>query len=399
MPDGAVLAGLDLVLEDHLERGAIVLEAIGRADQADHLVALDHAGARIGREGADRSQVLNIHRQNPALGVERHAGTDAVVAGVDVRDEGLHAVGNVFHGATEQDREADHRHVFVIDMQLHPEGAADIGGDDADTRFRDVVVPRIEILELIRRLRTMMHGKHAGRRIVIGDDRTRLQRHRGVAAEAKLLLHHMGRMRKGLVDGAAVKLAAEAGVIGAVGIDQRRAGLSRAIDIDDRRKISVIDLDQLQCILGDRPALGDDCHHRLPGPDHAIQRQRPLRRGGHALEMVERPCPRCADFCKIRSRGDEMHAFDRAYPLGVDRNDLRMRMRAAQERGVEHARQLEVADIAPATGQQPLGVRARHGAADIGIRAIERGQRRAHAAPPPLLRAFATASMASTMVS
>ncbi|WP_246668743.1 hypothetical protein [Bradyrhizobium sp. UNPF46] len=318
---------------------------------------------------------------------------------MDVRDEGLHAVGNVFHGATEQDREADHRHVLVIDMQLHPEGAADIGRDDADTRFRDAVVPRIEILELIGRLRTVMHGEHSRRRIEVRDERAWLERHRGMAAEREFLLHHMGRMGEGVVNRAAVELAAKANVTGAARIDQRPAGLARAVDVDDDGKVLVVDLDQLQCILGDRPALGDDGNHCLPRPDHAIQRQRPLRRGGHALEMVERPCPRCADFCKIRSRGDEMHAFDRAYPLGVDRDDLRMRMRAAQESGIEHPRQLEVADIAPATGQQPLCVRARHGAADIGIRAIERGQRCAHAAPPPLLRAFATASMASTIAS
>ena len=399
MADGAILAGLHLVLEDHLERRAIVLEAIGRAHQADDLVALHHACARIGRKRPDRGQVQHVHRQDLALGIERHPGADAMVAGMDVGDEGFDAVGDVFDGTAEQDREADHGHVLVIDMQLHPEGAADIGRDHANAGLRDAVVARIEVLELIRRLCRVMHGERTGCGIVVGDDGARLQRHRRMASETEFLFHHMGRMRKGVVDAAVVELAAEADVVAAAGIDQRPAGLTRAVDIGDDGKVLVVDLDQLQRILGDRPALGNDCNHRLPGPDHAVERQRQLRCRGHALEMVERAGPGRADLCEIVTGRNEMHAFERARLLDIDGDDLRMRMRAAQERGMQHPRQPEVADIAPAPGEQPLGVRARHGAADIGIRAIERGQRRAHVAPPLSLRALATASMASTIAS
>nr|WP_246788795.1 hypothetical protein [Bradyrhizobium sp. CIR48] len=309
MADGAVLAGLHLVLEDHLQRGSVIFEAIGRADQADDLIALDDAGARIGRERPDRGQVQNIHRQDLALGIQRHPGADAMVAGVDVRDEGLHPVGDVFHGPAEQDRETDHRHVLVIDMQLHAEGAADVGRDDADAGFRNVVVARIEVLKLIRGLRAVMHGEHARGWIVVGDDGARLQRHRGVAAEGKLLLHHMGRMRKGVINDAAVELAAEAGVVGTARIDQRTVRLTCAVDVNDDGKVLVVHLDQLQRIFSNRPALGNDGDHRLSGPDHAIERQRQLRRGGHALEMIERAGPGRADFCEISARGDEMYAL------------------------------------------------------------------------------------------
>ncbi|MEY9427180.1 hypothetical protein ABH975_002495 [Bradyrhizobium ottawaense] len=257
----------------------------------------------------------------------------------------------------------------------------------------------VEILELVRRLRAVMHGERARGRIVIRNDGTRLQRHCGMAAEGELLLHHMGRMRKGVIDSAVVELAAEAGVVGAAGIDQRTAGLACAVDVDDDGKVLVVDLDQLQRIFGDRPALGNDGDHRLSGPDHAIERQRQLRCGGHALEMIERASPGRADPGEIGAGGDEMHAFDCTRLLGLDRDDLRMRMRATQERGEEHTRQTEVADITSPPGQQPLGVRPRHGTADIGVGPIERGQRRAHAAPPRALRALATASMASTIAS
>ncbi|MHC2348643.1 hypothetical protein ACVMIL_009853 [Bradyrhizobium barranii subsp. barranii] len=399
MADGAILAGLHLVLEDHLQYGAIVLETIGRADQTDHLIALDHAGARISRERSDRGQIEDIDRQDLAVGIERHAGADPMIAGVDVGDEGLDPVGDVFDGTAEQNREADHRHVLVIDMQLHPERAADVGRDHANAGLGDAVVARIEILELVGRLRRVMHGECAGGGIVVRNDGARLQRHRGVAAEGELFFHHVRGMRKGVVNGAIVELGPETGVIDTAGIDQRATNLSCTVDIDDDGEVLVIDLDQLQRIFRNRPALGDDGHHSLPGPDHAVERQWQLRSRRHALEVIERAGPGRADLCEILAGGNEMHAFERARLLGIDGDDLRVRMRTAQERSVEHARQAEVADIASAAGEQPLGVRARHGAADIGIRAVERGQRRAHVAPPLSLRALATASMASTIAS
>lgn len=144
-----------------------------------------------------------------------------MIAGMDIRDEGLDAVGDVFDRSSQQDRKADHRHVLVIDVQLHPEGAADVGGDDADAGFRDAIMARIEVLKLVRRLGAVMHREHLAAGIVVGDDGARLERHRGMAAEAELLLHHMSGGGKGIIDAAAIELASETGIAGATRIDQR----------------------------------------------------------------------------------------------------------------------------------------------------------------------------------
>ena len=71
----------------------------------------------------------------------------------------LDAVGDVFHRTAQHDAEADHRHVLVIDMQLHPERAADIGRDHPHAGFGNAVMARIDVLELIGRLRRVMHGQ------------------------------------------------------------------------------------------------------------------------------------------------------------------------------------------------------------------------------------------------
>ncbi len=100
-------------------------------------------------------------------------------------------VGYEFDRAAEKDAQADHGHVFVIDMQLHAEGAADIRRDDPNLGFGDAVMAGIEVLELIRRLGRVMDGETMLRRIVIGDDGARLQRHRRMPAKVELLLDNM----------------------------------------------------------------------------------------------------------------------------------------------------------------------------------------------------------------
>jgi hypothetical protein len=121
MTDRAILAGLNLVLEDHAEVAAIIPEPVRRAHQPHHLVAFDDAGARKAGEGADRGDVIDFHAQDISRSVGRHACGDAMVAGVDVGNKRLHAICDIFDGPARQHAQADNGHVLVIDMQLHAE--------------------------------------------------------------------------------------------------------------------------------------------------------------------------------------------------------------------------------------------------------------------------------------
>ncbi len=44
----------------------------------------------------------------------------------------------------------------------------------------------------------------------------------------------------------------------------------------------------------------------------------------------------------------------------INRDDAGMRIRTAHIGDMEHARQRDICDVSAATGQQPLGIRARH---------------------------------------
>ncbi len=60
MADRAVLAHHVLILEHHPRARAIIRAGIGAADQIDHLIGLDAAGARIDRIGADAGEIVDL---------------------------------------------------------------------------------------------------------------------------------------------------------------------------------------------------------------------------------------------------------------------------------------------------------------------------------------------------
>ena len=286
-------------------------------------------------------------------------------------------------------------------MQLHPEGAADVGRDDAHAGFRDAVVTRIEVLELIRRLRRMVDGQAHLARVVIGDDRARLQRHGGMPAEAELLLHDMRRPGEDQLGAAGVDLSVEADVVSQAGRHQRGTRRAGGIDVGDGGQFLELDHHRLGRVFGLGPGVGHHSHHGLSGPHGPVERQGQLRRRFHALEMVQRAGPRRADARQVFAGRDQPHAGHRQRRRDVDRDDAGMGVGAAQEGGMQHPRQHQVGDIAAVPGQQALGVGPRNRSADIGVRPIDGAEGRVHASSSTTspARRRATSWMASTIAS
>ena len=90
--------------------------------------------------------------------------------------------------------------------------------------------------------------------------------------------------------------------------------------------------------------------------------------------MREHADPGRHDLGEFGAGDDRDHARRLLGGGGGDRFDARMRVRRTHEGDMRHARQRDVADILPAPLREPLQVRPRHRAADIGIRPVERAQ-------------------------
>ncbi len=101
---------------------------------------------------------------------------------------------------------------------------------------------------------------------------------------------------------------------------------------------------------------------------------RGLRRGFQALEMREHADPGRHDLGEFGAGDHRDHARRLLGGVGGDRLDARMRVRRAHEGDMRHARQRDIADILPAPLREPVQIRPRHRAADVGIWPVERAQ-------------------------
>ena len=150
----------------------------------------------------------------------------------------------------------------------------------------------------------------------------------------------------------------ERDVVGRLVPHQRRAGLDRILDGDDRRQRLVLDLEQLGGVARLRLRLGDDERHAVADRAHLADREdrtqraialRPahvLRHVGHeAAELVGLHVGAC-------EHGE--HALGRLGLGGIDALDAGMRVRRHDLDAVAQVRQLDVVDIAPAAGDETL---------------------------------------------
>ena len=385
--DRAVLAGRHLVLEHDRGLGAVVGEVVGAAHQVDDLVAFHRAGAGIDRVGADAGQVVDVEGGDAPLRVDGHAALDAVVARVDVGGEALQAIGD------ELDRSAhdlgDHRHrdLVRVDVHLDAVAAADIAADDAHGAERQLEVPGQHLLHHVRRLRRMVDGERGVALVELGEDRARLQRHAGVATGVEGRLDDLVRASEGVGDVAALVDALEDEVVAEIGMDDRRCLVEGRLHVGDRREHLPGDRDLGCGVLGGGAAVGHDGGDRLAGPGRRRERQRQLRGRLHALEVGENGHPGLAVRSQVLAGEDAQHAGDFERGVRIDPADLRVRMRAAHERDMHHARQHEVIDVLPAPLDELARIGARDRSPDVGVRPVDGAgvDHRAHGLPAPEL--------------
>jgi len=154
-------------------------------------------------------------------------------------------------------------------------------------------------------------------------------------------------------------------------MDHRRGGQQCALHVDDGWERLVVDADLRDRILRGGSAFGHHGCDRLADPGRALERQGKLGGGLHALQMRQRGNPRLAVLGEIASREQAQHARHLQRVAAVDGPDARMRMRAAHECHVHHAREHDVVDVLATALHQFFGVGPWHGLADIGVGPVD----------------------------
>ena len=178
------------------------------------------------------------------------------VATVDRGDVVLGALLRPLHRTPEPPGERDGQRLFAVDVELRAEAAADVGGDHPDLRLGDPEHELQREAQDVRRSASPTTGDVAGRADLREHaarlDRIRDQPRLDVAPgddDVSRIDRRLHVVRLELPDVALVRLE--------LGVDERRAVVERLLDVRDRRKRLVVDLDELGRILRERTALGD----------------------------------------------------------------------------------------------------------------------------------------------
>ena len=126
---------------------------------------------------------------------------------------------------------------------------------------------------------------------------------------------------------------------GLVVADQRRVGVERLARVDHRRQRVVLDVDQRQRVVGGVLVDRDDERDLLALEAHLVA-------GQHGLRVVgDRRHPREPERLEVLGGDDGGDARVRERARGVDRDDPRVRVGAAQHLAVDHPRQADVVEV------------------------------------------------------
>ena len=138
-------------------------------------------------------------------------------------------------------------------------------------------------------------------------------------------------------------------------VDQRRVGLQRLFDGQDRLQRLVFDLDQLRRQLRGGIIARGDGRDRLADIAHLAGRK-------HRLVLQHAADSRALN---VRAGDDRFHAWQRFAASVISiAADARMRMRALRHRGIKHARPDEIVEVARVDPRSFLRLKARNARAD-----------------------------------
>ena len=307
-------------------------------DAAERLVAKPRACVveRLRPEAEQRAVVLHgdLGVVEPALVAVRHRHVEV---GAPLRP---------LHGTAELAREQAARDELRMRRDLVAEAAADVLRDEAQ-----LVEPAAH--------RRPHHDLRESGELVVRVDRpltdplvelderaVGLERRRVEPVEVELVdLHDLVGLGERGVEVAPLVDALPHEVAAGVLVQHRLRLVERVSRVGDGVERLVLDLDELRCVARELARLGDDGDDRLADVAHLADRERvvldvPAR---HRRDLKERIGERRDLFAGER-------AVDALHRLGlrdVDRGDVRVRVRRADEVDVAHAVALDVVDEVP----------------------------------------------------
>jgi hypothetical protein len=351
-PRAAVGPGRDLVGLRSRDLDRDVADVVAAAHQ--HRGGVRRDVGRGPQVGAEVGQDPRAHAQEAPVAVEGELHVGLHAAPLLGREQVLEAVLGPLHRPAQVDRRDRRDDRLGRRVALRAERAADVGDDDAN-RLRRAAEDVGELGErAVRVLRRAPHGQDAGLWVVARDCPARLDRDR--------------RDPRHPVPAPDDVLGAREGGVGvAAGVPPADERVPRLARIDDRLERLVVHLDELREVLGQRAALGDDAGDRLAGvADLALGQDRVLVVAD--LHALDRDLRVAGDTAREVGGRDDREDAGRPLVRHAHVADAGVRVRAADERDVGHAVEVDVVDVARGAAQHALVLAARQGTPDVRLR-------------------------------
>ena len=326
------------------------------------------AGREGGKIGAEIRGGVGAQRHEPPLAIERQLRGRHVVAAVRVGEEGLAALGGPLDRAPDAPARPDERRLFRVQKNLRAEAPAHIGRYHAHLVLRkpedegrhqqplDVWVLARHV-QGVRIVRARIGGICGARLDGVRNQPIVDQREpRDVRRLFEGRIH-----RAGIADRPGV-----AEVIGRLAVHRSLAARC-GFGVTHNRQRLVIHLDEARSRLGLRPGFGDHQGDLLAGIAHGAFGEHRMLRLLHrtAIGRLDQPAAgQATDSCEVLAGEHGQHARCGARRCGIDRADLRVRVRAAQEAGVALVRQRNVVGVLSSAGEEAVVLFALDRAAD-----------------------------------
>ena len=340
-----------------------------------------HIGHGMGADVAGDREAIG---EDAAVGGEREAAVEREVAALVIGEERIRAAVGPLHRPAEMAGGERHHHLLAIGIAEQSERPADIAGDDPHPLRRQAEAGRDGRLDAQRALARGVDREQALLGVIGGERRARLHMRRGDALGTERLRDDERRLGAGRLDRRTVaELGLESEIAGDGVMDDGRAGGERRERVGDRGQHLVAHDDALGGVLRRRGGLGDHHRHGLADMAHAISGERRMRR------IERRPPPRpdegaqldvvgvggvrhVGDTAAARGRivvggDDREHAGQLRRDAGVDAVDAGMGVGRAHEGRIGLAGSRGIVGKAPAAGDEPPVLEARHRPADVRL--------------------------------
>ncbi len=262
------------------------------------------------------------------------------------------ARGHPLHRPREAAGQPGQQHVLAVGAGLHPEAAAHVGRDHPHPTLGQLEQARHLGPDAERGLAGDPHRELLAEAVEGGQHRARLERHRGDAGLGDPERHHVGGGRE-----RARRVAlAQGAVQHAIAVDAReergRAIRHRAFRLGQSGQRLVLDLDQVERVVGRVDVLGHHRGHRDAGRVHGVLGQDRMGRHAH---VGHQPIHRHrGEVGGVLSGHHQQHARRAPRRLDVEARDAGVRVRGAEQGHVDAAWRPHVVHVGARAGEEPV---------------------------------------------